>query len=179
MLWGPTTRFLVNSLARRGYATVGCRVEGIHEPAYLEELKPKVGYYDLINVNLQGYDYVVLEKYQSYLHKTMKKLDMNVTRAWAAPHQELQLEILGKETSAIETAYKIKIYKRTLQTKNALVTKLPILIDIMSSTSPPGVFFNLDRHSDADDDQLYFKDSVLEKAKEELEELRNTPLIGA
>lgn len=162
----------------RGISTKGARIPELHEPYYLEELKPKVGYYKLLNVQLRGYDYVVLEKYQSYLHRTMNKLKFEVVKAWAAPHQELQLEILGNETSAVETSYKIKIYERNIQMRNALVTKLPILVDIISITSPPGVSFNIDRHTDADEDRLYFKDSVLENLKKELQELKDTPLIG-
>lgn len=153
-------------------------VPNLHEPAYLEDMKPKVGYYDLLNLQIKGYDFVVLEKYQGYLHKTMKRMDFNVVKAWSAPHQELQLENLGDKTTAIETIYKIKIYERNIQMKDALVTKLPLLIDIINITSPPGVSFSIHRHTLADEDRLYFRDSVLEKLKEELEELKDTPLIG-
>lgn len=154
------------------------KVPDLHEPAYLADLKPKVGYYELLNLQLKGYDFVVLEKYQSYLHKIMKKMNINVVDAWSAPHQELQLQILADKSTSVEEDYKLKIYERNLQMKDALVTKLPILIDIINMTSPPGVSFNIDRHSAADEDRLYFKDSVLEKLKDDLQELKDTPLIG-
>lgn len=150
----------------------------IHEPPYLEGLKPKVGYYELLNLQLKGYDFVVLEKYQSYLHKTMKKMEFNVVKTWSVPHQELEIENLVHRTSAIENSYRIKIYERNLQMKDALVTKLPILIDIINMTTPPGISFNINRHSSADEDRIYFRDSVLEKLQEELQELKDTPLIG-
>lgn len=172
-------RLLVNSMARRYLKAEGVRVPGLHEPQYLDELKPKVGYYDLVNVQLTGYDYVVLEKYQSYLHKTMKKLKFEVTNAWATPCKELQLDILSDRSTAIEFSYKIKLYERNIQAKSALVTKLPILIDIIHHTSPPGVTFSIDRHTKADEDRLYFRDSVLENLKNELAVLKDTPLIGA
>lgn len=134
--------------------------------------------YKLLDLQIKGYDYVVLEKYQSYLHKTMKKMDFEVVKAWSVPHQELQFENLGDKTSAIENTYKIKIYERNLQMKNALTTKLPLLIDIINMTSPPGVSFSIVRHTDEEDDKIYFKDSVLQKLKEDLQELKDTPLIG-
>lgn len=155
------------------------RVAGIHEPQYLDDLKPKVGYYELLNLQLKGYDFAVLEKYQSYLHKTMTRLEFEVTDAWSAPCSELDLSILGDRSTAVESNYKIKIYERNIQMKNALVTKLPILIDIINMTSPPGVSFNIDRHTKDAEERLYFKDSVLEKLKEELQEYKDTPLIGA
>lgn len=154
------------------------KVPDLHEPAYLVDLKPKIGYYDLLNLQLKGYDFVVLEKYQSYIHKTMKKMQFQVVKAWSAPHQELQLETLGDKTTAIENEYKIKIYERNLQMKDALVTKLPLLIDIINMTSPPGVSFSIHRHSSEHEDKLYFRDSVLENLREELQELKDTPLIG-
>lgn len=150
-----------------------------HEPEYLEEMKPKVGYYDLLNLKLKGYDYVILEKYQSYLHKTMKKMNFKVVDAWSIPHQDFQLDALGDKSNYVEASNKIKIYGRNIQIKEALVTKLPILIDIINMTSPPGVSFSIDRHSKADEDSLYIRDSVLEQLKEELQELKDTPLIGA
>lgn len=154
-------------------------VPDLHEPAYLADLKPKVGYYELLNLQLKGYDFVVLEKYQSYLHKMMKRMDIEVVKAWSAPHQELQMQLLADKSTSVEQQYKLKIYERNLQIKDALVTKLPILIDIINITSPPGVSFNIDRHTEADDNRLCFKDSVLENLKKELEELKDTPLIGA
>lgn len=153
-------------------------VPDLHEPAYLDDLKPKVGYYDLLNLQIKGYDFVVLEKYQSYLHKTMKKMDFQVVKAWSVPCQELQLENLSDKSTAIENEYKIKIYERNLQMKDALVTKLPILIDIINITTPPGISFSIHRHSSDHEDRIYFKDSVLENLKEELQELKDTPLIG-
>lgn len=171
-------RKLCQFVPTRRLSVPGVKVPGIHEPEYLEDLKPKVGYYDLLNVQLKGYDFVVLEKYQSYVHRTMKKLGFQVTNSWATPCQEFQYEILGRNTTAVETTDKIKIYERNIQTRNALTTKLPILIDIMNITLPPSVMFNIDRHNEIDEDKRYFRDSVLENCLKELKELNDTPLIG-
>lgn len=171
----PIKRLISETCSRNSSSNVG---KILHEPAYLEEMKPKVGYYELLDLQIKGYDFVVLEKYQGYLHKTMKKMDFQVVKAWSAPHQELQLETLGDRTTAVENSYKIKIYERNIQMKDALVTKLPLLIDIIHMTSPPGVSFSIHRHTSADEDRLYFRDSVLEKLKEDLQELKDTPLIG-
>lgn len=138
-----------------------------------------VGFYELVNLQLKGYDFVVLEKYQSYLHKTMRKMNINVVNAWSAPHQDILIENLGDKSTAVEHSHKIKIYERNIQMKEALVTKLPILIDIIHMTKPPGVSFNIHEHTSEDEDRIYFKDSVLEKLREELQELKETPLIGA
>lgn len=138
-----------------------------------------VGFYELVNLQIKGYDFVVLEKYQSYLHKTMRKMDFNVVQAWSAPHRELVVENLADKSTAIEHSHKLKIYERNIQMKEALVTKLPLLIDVIHATMPPGVTFNIREHTEEDGNRKYFKDSVLEKLREELVELKETPLIGA
>lgn len=178
LFWTSSARMQNKPSSRNVSSTLNDKVPDLHEPAYLADLKPKVGFYDLLNLQLKGYDFVVLEKYQSYLHRTMNKMDFKVIKAWSVPHQELQLENLADRSSAVENTYTIKIYERNIQMKEALVTKLPLLIDIIHMTSPPGVSFSIHRHTSADEDKIYFKDSVLENFKVELQELEDTPLIG-
>ena len=85
------TRVAVEGLARRFFGSGVPKIAGLHEPKYLDELRPKVGHYELLDLQLRGYDFVVLEKYQSYLHRTMTRLEFQVTDAWSVPCQELDL----------------------------------------------------------------------------------------
>lgn len=52
------------------------------EPRYLYEPKfedkREFPEYELLNVRLQGYDYVPLEKYQSFVHKIAKRFHFTV-----------------------------------------------------------------------------------------------------
>lgn len=170
-----TTGLLRRAAARHSLLT---RVK-YHNNGFEEvEAKDEIGY-KLLNLQIKGYDYVVLEKYQGYLHKTMNKMSIQVVKSWSAPHQELKIETLGDKSTAVENSYTMKVYERNLQMKDALVTKLPLLIDIINMTSPPGVSFSIHRHSIEDEDKIYFRDSVLEKLKEELKDLKDTPLIAA
>lgn len=174
----PKVTLALHHVAKRFLQPEGVRVPGVHEPQYLADLKPKVGYYERLNLSLTGYDFVVLEKYQSYVNKKMNQMKIEVINAWSVPCKELQFDILADRSTAIESTYKIKIYQRNIGMKDALVTKLPLLIDLLHSTSPPGVTFSIDRHTPADEERLYFKNSALDKLKEELQELKDTPLIG-
>lgn len=164
-----------NARAARQYFAVNV----LDKPPYLDDMKPKVGYYELLNLSIRGYDFVVLEKYQSYLHKTMRKMDFKIVQTWATPQQGCRYDLLQDESSGIARSDNLVTYERNLQMKDALVTKLPILIDLVNMTLPPGVWFNVDRHSEEAEDRRYFRDSTLEKLKEELQELKDTPIIGA
>ena len=157
----------------RHFRAKGVKVAGIHEPAYLEELRPKFGFYDKLNLTLKGYDFVVLEKYQSYLNKAMtRKFDIKSTSAWSAPHQDLHHENLVDRSTAIDTTFMLRMYERNIQMEKALTTQLPILIEFIHATLPPGVTFSIDRHTKFDEDRLYFRDSVLEKLKEDQKSIR-------
>lgn len=173
------TRQLIQHISRRCLVAEGQRIPDVHEPSYLDDLKPKVGFYELLSLQLKSYDFAVLEKYQSYIHRRMNKMSFNVINSCSVPCREIQVDLLTDRSTAIETSYNLKIYERNIIMKNALVTKLPILIDILHYTTPPGITFTIDRHTPADEDRLYFKDTVLEKLKVEFEELKETPLIGA
>lgn len=125
-----------------------------------------------------GYDYAVLEKYQSYIHKRMRKMNFQVVKAWSTPHQELEMETLIDKSTAIESCHRIKVYERNIQFKDPDVNRLPLLVDTVHLTSPSGVYFNVIKHSKFEEDRIHFRDSVLESLKEELQELKDTPLIG-
>lgn len=132
----------------------------------------------LVDLQLKAFDYAILEKYQSYLHKTMRKMDFQVIRTWSTPYQELELEALIDKSAAIDSSTKIKIYERNIQVKDPQLHRLPLLIDIVHLTSPSGVSFNVIKHTAQEEDRIHFRDSVLESLKEELQELKDTPLIG-
>jgi large subunit ribosomal protein L48 len=50
----------------------------IYDPPYLEAMKPKIPIYDTLNVQMKGYDFVLLENYQKMVYKIAKMMDINV-----------------------------------------------------------------------------------------------------
>lgn len=43
-----------------------------------QALKPKVPVYEALNFQIKGYDFSILEKYQSFLHRTAEKMSLDV-----------------------------------------------------------------------------------------------------
>lgn len=41
-------------------------------------MKPKVPVYEYLNFQIQGYDFAILEKYQSFLHYTANSMSLDV-----------------------------------------------------------------------------------------------------
>lgn len=50
----------------------------LYEPDYLETMKPLIPEYDPITLQMKGYDFPVLERYQSYIHSVAECLDITV-----------------------------------------------------------------------------------------------------
>lgn len=74
-------------------------VKGLHEPEYLDLLQPQVPFYKRVNVQIKGFDWVVLEKFQAHIHKLAKIFDIEVDTTWAAPAQALKM-----------TSFKVNIF---------------------------------------------------------------------
>lgn len=50
----------------------------VYDPPYLDSLKPPIPIYEELTVQIKGYDFAVLENFQSCIHKIAMILDINV-----------------------------------------------------------------------------------------------------
>lgn len=48
------------------------------DPPYLKDLTPEIPEYDAVNIQIKGYDFAVLENYQSLIHRIAKTMDIEV-----------------------------------------------------------------------------------------------------
>lgn len=78
-------------------------------------MKSKVPLYDALNIQMRGYDYVVLENYQRLLHSLIKNMDIDVEDSWAVPAQELQIITYKPNSEILDSKYFLKNYERTIQ----------------------------------------------------------------
>lgn len=51
------------------------------DPPYLDSLKPKIPEFEAVNIQIKGYDYAILESYQSLVHRIAKALEIEVEDA--------------------------------------------------------------------------------------------------
>lgn len=59
----------------------------IHAPlllllCVLQDKSPKADTYPLINIQMKGYDFPVLQEFQSWVHKAMENMGLKVSAAW-------------------------------------------------------------------------------------------------
>lgn len=162
-------------------------IKGINEPEYLDYLKPLIPHYDLLNVQvnlfrfiyhlliqfhlqIRGYDFPVLEKFESYIIKLTNKLGVTVQDRWANHHKALKIENFRHESEAIDQNYQLNLYERNIQIKHLSAKLAQIYVEILQSSMPPGVILDIHPHSEEHESIRYIKDSQLDVLRAELEE---------
>lgn len=56
-----------------------CNYGSVYEPDYLDMLQPDVPEYEEVNVQMKGYDFAVLESFQTFVHNIAENMDIDVS----------------------------------------------------------------------------------------------------
>lgn len=149
-----------------------CRRYALYEPDYLEALKPKVPIYPILNVQITGYIYPVLESYQSFIHRVAKIMDIDVDDSWALPAKELKIQRYKPRSTIVVAEYKLNIYERNIQLADITATQCPLLIRILETTLPEGVNLNVSIFDPDRELKRYVPDKLLLTMKTQLQDLK-------
>jgi len=69
----------------------GRAVFGTFEPDYLDTEGSTIPTYPPLNIQMKGYNFDLLEEYQSWVHRMAENMGVDVSLAWATPAQSLDL----------------------------------------------------------------------------------------
>ena len=116
------------------------------EPDYLDSAGLVPSTYPTINIQVKGYDFDILESYQSYVHNLAENIGLDVSEAWATPGSSWNVYTYAEESTAIKDTYNLHMYERNIQLINVETTDLPVLIDILRKTLPEGVKLSVHEH---------------------------------
>lgn len=83
-----------------------------------QSLKSKVPIYDLVNIQLKGYDYSVLESFQRSVHRIAKNMDVDVEECWATPAKDELIKVFKPRSEVVNAQYNLKTYERSVQIAN-------------------------------------------------------------
>ena len=143
-----------------------------HEPAYLDLLKPQIPFYDLVNVQVTGYDFAVLEEYIRFIQKIGKDLNLKLVKFWPQPATCWKYDRYKDSSSIIETSDTIKLYERNVQIKHLTTKDIPIFLEAIQAGKPVGVTLRMHEHEEKFEEDRYMEDTLLTKYNAELEELK-------
>lgn len=163
----------------RNFATIREKGKKI-DPRYLYEPKFEDNrlYPDceLLNIRLQGHDYVPLENYQSFVHKIAKRFDFCVVESFAVSAKNERAVVYKPNTKITDSDFSLLTYDRQLKISGVPTVRLPLFIKLLHAHLPIGVKLTIKKHEKADEEYRYVPDLLLKQKQAELKSLDN-PIV--
>jgi len=141
----------------------------IYEPDYLDSTERTIPKYDLLNVQIKGYDFPVLEAYGKFIHNTAERVGIDVEDSWATPCKKLKINRLFPESTHIESEYQLNVYERNVQISEVPTTILPLFINMVEAALPAGVTLRVQPHEQYHMEVRYVPDLELKELREKLD----------
>lgn len=146
------------------------RFYGIYEPPYLKKIYD-MPVYPVLNIQIRGYVYPVLESYQSYIHRIAGVLNITVNDGFAFPHREFIVKRFKPGGTVVDSEYDLKIFERDLQVSDVTSATCPIFIRILEATLPEGVSLSIDKYDPSVQKKRFIPDKELLELKSEIDEI--------
>lgn len=143
----------------------------VFEPDYLDAAGLVPPTYPAINIQVKGYDFEILESFQSYIHNLAENIGIDVCDAWATPATDWNIYTYAEESTAIKDTYTLHLFERNIQLANVQTTDLPILIDVVRKTLPEGVRLSVHEHQTEHKEARFIPDPFIEELQRELNQL--------
>nr|CAG4644509.1 EOG090X0MUO [Lepidurus arcticus] len=139
------------------------------EPEYLDDLGPQIPIYGTLDIQLKSYDFPVLESFMSFVHRTADNMGVEVEDCWATPGRSLNVQTFKPQSTLILSQYALQQYERNIQVLDPPSTLVPLLIEVIQQTLPPGVDLCVKEHLKTDDDVRYVPDLQLKEMRTQLD----------
>ncbi|KAK8732516.1 hypothetical protein OTU49_006794, partial [Cherax quadricarinatus] len=141
------------------------------EPPYLDAGGPEIPEYSLVNVQMKGYDFTVLEHYGKWVHNTALNMGLDVEDSWATPCQKLLIQNYKHKTAKVETEYNLQVYERTVQLADLTSVMAPLFIEVIQAGLPQGVKLTVQEHIPEHTQVRYIPDLELRDLHKQLTDL--------
>uniref|UniRef100_A0AC34QST5 Ribosomal protein S10 n=1 Tax=Panagrolaimus sp. JU765 TaxID=591449 RepID=A0AC34QST5_9BILA len=187
----------------RNFATLRSKAPKINPKSLYEpEFKdPKIyPEYPVLNIRLQSYDFVPLERFQGYVDRMAKKFKFKTEESYAVaaqttlvktfkpnstiPDSEIETEenyAVAAQTTLVKTfkpnstipdsEIEVSKYDRTVRLSGIPSVRLPLFLDLIQTHAPIGIEMTIKVHEKSDEDYRYIPDLLLKEKQEELKAL--------
>jgi len=126
--------------------------------------------YPPLNIQLKGYNFDILEQFQSWVHRLVENMGCDASDAWATPAQCLSMNTYQDSSTRPKDTYYVNIYERNVQVTNLRSVDAAILIDLLQRALPEGVQFTLHEHTVEKEEQRWISDPFIDSLRSELSE---------
>lgn len=145
-----------------------------YDPPYLAREAPFPNY-NLLNINIKGYDYSVLDPYFKYIEKLCTLMNVEVVDAYKMPSRNLKIKTYQPFSSNLDKEYALNMYHRVVRIKNLKSTLAPILFETIQLNLPQGVQLGISVPTREEDEFRYVPDIELQELRKSLEDMSKRP----
>jgi len=140
------------------------------EPDYLDSSVPPIPTYPPINIQMKGYNFDVLESYQSYVHNLAENMGVDVEVAWITPAKSYKIATYHEGSTRIKSEIGLHQYERNVQVVNLRSVDAAILFDTLRAALPEGVQLSLHHHTQEHYEERFIPDPFINSVRAELAE---------
>ncbi|XP_075233545.1 mitochondrial ribosomal protein L48 [Lycorma delicatula] len=141
------------------------------DPPYLDAMRPKVPVYEVINVQIKGYDFALVESYQSLVHNIAKTMELDVADSWATPATTTKVNKFKPLSTVVDSEFNLTLYERNVQVLDLPSSTAAVLVELLHSCLPQGLTVTLHAHTDEHEDIRYVPAYELDELKSQLDSL--------
>lgn len=138
------------------------------EPDYLDSEGGVIPTYPTLNVQVKGYDFDILESFQSFVHNVAENMGVDVESAWATPAKTYDVSIFHEGGTRVRDVNNLSHYERNIQMVGLRSIDAPILFDIMRSCLPEGVEMSVHHHLLEHFEDRWIPDPFIDGIRKEL-----------
>ena len=66
-------------------------------------------------MQIKGYNFEILESFQSFIHNMAENIGIDVAEAWATPATTWQAFTYAEESTVVQDTYQLDLYERNIQ----------------------------------------------------------------
>lgn len=148
----------------------GRTVFGTFEPDYLDTEGSTIPTYPPLNIQIKGYNFDILEEYQSWVHRMAENMGVDVSLAWATPAQSLDLTTYHEGGVRPKDTFNVQLYERNVQVANLRSIDAPVLLDVIQRALPEGVTLCIKEHTVEASEARWIADPFIDQLRSELAE---------
>ena len=162
------------TLTTRRRETVNTDEFKFYDPPYINR-EAAFPNYELLNVNLKGYDYSVLDNFYKFVEKLCDSLKVTVVEAYPMPARNYKIKTYQPFSSNLDKEYKLNYYHRVVRIQHLKSTLAPLLFETIQLNLPEGVQLNVKVPTADEDEFRYVPDIELNELKQQLNEMTKKP----
>ncbi|OCT93358.1 mitochondrial ribosomal protein L48 S homeolog isoform X1 [Xenopus laevis] len=116
-----------------------------------KEIKPSSDHeYGVLNLQVSGYNMILVEHYSQYVHNLCSRLSIKVQECYAKPTKTKEVMLMQEHSTKMFLDAMLTTHERVVQVTGLSSTMAPILMEVLMMNQPEGVQLLVKEHTEAD-----------------------------